>query len=339
LDGEVTQAPVPTITPSIKLCLIGYSIFQKVIAETLTASGIDIVCLATQTSDPANLDSIQESYCEHGLYSPHEDVAKQVGARYLHLLDLNAPESIAAIKETGANIVLSCSAPVLKKAFIDAFEGRVLNYHGSRRYRGRAGASWLILHGETSDAVVLHWIDTGIDTGQWIAVSPFDWPANAYPIDLADSQVDSMRTLSQQLAGWLLDGGLPEQVADENRPYRPSLITSLDGNMDWRWSAEQVERAIRAFGWPYDGATAVLENSDRKTKISLKLARAEILEAEIPVRHPMAVGVVVARKPGAWTDIQCGIGVLRIHTIRCGLGEAPAASEIRLGGRFIVTEK
>ncbi|NQV81996.1 MAG: hypothetical protein HQ495_15670 [Alphaproteobacteria bacterium] len=328
MSAEVLPGPV-------RLCLIGSSCFQSAIIDALVAGGIEVVCLANQSLG-GNDDPIERCYRTNGLFSANEDLARRIGATFLYTPDVNSDEAIAAIKSTGANIVLSCSAPVLRKNFIGAFDGWVLNYHGSRRYRGRAGASWSILGGHSEDSVVLHWIDSGIDTGQWISSASYGWGEESYPLDIAKAQVPAFEFLSRQLAEWLQVGRFPSLESESDRPYLPSLVTHVDGLVDWRWSAGQLERAVRAFGWPYAGLSGVLEKSDRRTRVPVRLARVEVLSTSGVLEHPLAVGAVVSRKSDRWADVQCGSGVVRVHSVRADLEERPAASVVTLGARFIV---
>lgn len=316
-----------------KIAIVGYSIFHEVIIRAFQAAGLKVACAATQVPDPEPDDALEALLTERGLCFSLVEAAREIGVAY-HLFDsLNSPEAISAIRKCGATAVLSCSAPILLPAFLHAFEGQVFNFHGSLRYRGRAAWSWLILSGHQDDSLVLHRIDNGIDTGAHLAEGRFAWSRDAYPIDVAAAQLPVFRELAGQLAELILAGRLPEGKTSPSRPYLPTLFTPKDGWIDWHWGADEAERAIRAFGWPYPGASTIVDTATRNT-MPVRLARAEVLSAENPAAHPLMVGCVIARKPNAWADVQCGRGVLRILSLRNGHGEEPAADTLKLGCRL-----
>jgi methionyl-tRNA formyltransferase len=316
-----------------KVCVAGYSLFQGTVARALREGGADVCCLATEHSDPPDHGEEAGFLETRGFSTSVAAVAAAVDAKYLLLEDMSSEEGIGAIKSTGAQVVLSCSAPVLKKAFLKAFDGLVFNLHGSLRYRGRAAGSWLILSGHAADSVVLHWVDTGIDTGAHLEESAFSWGSDAYPIDVAQAQRASMEHLAGQFAKIARTGDYPKGTPSPGRPYNPALNTELDGWIDWQWSAEAVERVIRAFGWPYGGASSTLEFPNRSRE-RLSIARATVRPGDVSP-HPMMAGNIIGRENGSWVDVQCGRDVLRVHTLRDGIDERTAASTIRLGSRFV----
>jgi methionyl-tRNA formyltransferase len=316
-----------------QICVAGYSVFQGTVARALRDEGADVCCLATEIADPP-AQSEDATFLETRGFSPRvAGIAEAIGAEYLLLDDINSENGIDAIKSTGAQIVLSCSAPILKKKFLNAFGGLVFNLHGSLRFRGRAAGSWLILSGDDSDSVILHWVDTGIDTGFHIEESAYSWDDDAYPIDIAQEQRASIEYLTRRFAQVARANDFPKGSPSPTRPYNPALKTQLDGWIDWQWSAEAIERVVRAFGWPYVGASSTLEYPNRSREHTL-IARATVVHSGT-TPHPMMAGNIIGREKGAWVDVQCGRDVLRIHTLRDGIGERAAASTIRLGSRFV----
>lgn len=317
----------------LRLGLLGYSGFLEAIGGALVEAGAELACLATHAAETGEANPVEAAMAARGLHRPMAEIAAALGIPLLRLPDPNAEAAIASLKAAGADAVLSCSAPILRRPFIEAFEGRVFNFHGSRTYRGRAGWSWLILNDVRDDAVVLHWVDAGIDTGDWIAAAGFTIPAGAYPADVAAAQLPAFRELSLRLAGMLAEGVVSRERPAAPRPYLPSLSTERDGALDWSWEAAQIERCVRAFGWPYGGAAARLQHADRTTVSAVRIARVE--PAAGPPMHPKTYGCVLGRRPGGGVEVACRGGSVSVLGLRRGAEEAPASDVVRLGMRFV----
>lgn len=79
---------------------------------------------------------------------------------------LNDPKSLQFLRSTRAAAVIYGGGGILRKAFIEAVEGRVLNAHSGPlpEVRGMNACEWSLLRG-LEPCVTIHLIDTGIDTG------------------------------------------------------------------------------------------------------------------------------------------------------------------------------
>lgn len=80
--------------------------------------------------------------------------------------DLNAPQAVEALREARADGVLYAGGGILRRAFIEAAQGRVLNAHSGPlpAVRGMNACEWSVLLG-VAPTVTIHVIDEGIDTG------------------------------------------------------------------------------------------------------------------------------------------------------------------------------
>lgn len=123
-------------------------------------------------------------------------------------------------------------------------------------------------------------------------------------------------------------GAVPLIPQDAARPYLPTLDTDRDGWIDWTWSPEDAALAVRAFGWPYAGASAVLDGHH------VRIARCLVPKAAGLATHPLANGTVLASLKGHGVNVACGGRVLRVGTFRHGGDEVPAGDFARAGMRF-----
>jgi len=320
-----------------RICLIGYSSNLFNIALALKNDDIQISCIATHVNEIGEPNEITKSLIHCGLYYSMREVADVADAPLYYFSDLNSEDAINKIKSCETNMVMACSAPILNKAFIESFEGMTFNFHGSKIFRGRAGATWQILNGYDRDAVVLHWLDVGIDTGCKIAEIEFKWKEDAYPIDFMEAQSPCFENLVKVFLTYLKNGSIPCVPQNQERPYLPSLYTNIDGYINWHDPPDLIEKMVRGFGWPYPGANAIVEYANRKDSFNVQIARTNVLSGPGTTGfHPKTEGCIIARNSGAGVSVACGDGgILEIETLRKDLGEIAASDVLRVGMRFI----
>jgi methionyl-tRNA formyltransferase len=329
-----TSRNLPIPHGDLRFCVIGASSFLGAAVDALLQAGLKVVSIASQSPLQQPDGPIETYLVTKGLHESLGSLVSRLRLPFIHTSDPNDAASIAAIKQTGANAVLSVSAPIIRANFLGAFDGLVFNIHGSKRYRGRAGLSWLILNDDRSceDAWVLHWIDGGIDTGAGIVEQPFTWPKTAYPIDIMSAQRASIPALIASFRTAISTNVVASQPQPIARPYFPALKTDVDGKIDWCWTASEIERCVRAFGWPFAGAKTILVSPDRETRRDIRIARVKIGTSE--GLHPLARGVVLAHSRGGSAEVACRDGSVLVDTIRDGDGERPAGDVIRVGCRL-----
>ena len=329
-----TSRKLPIPHGDLRFCVIGASSFLGAAVDALLQAGLKVVSIASQSLLDQPDGPIETYLATKGLHESLGGIVGRLRLPFVHTSNPNDAAAIAAIKQTGANAVLSVSAPIIRTNFLEAFDSLVFNIHGSKRYRGRAGLSWLILNDDRSceDAWVLHWIDAGIDTGAAIVEQPFTWPTTAYPIDIMSAQRASIPPLMAGFRTAISTNAVASRPQANVRPYFPALKTDVDGKIDWRWTASEIERCVRAFGWPYAGAKSVLVSPDRQTKRDIQLARVKVgTSGDL---HPLACGVVLAHGKNGSAEVACRDGSVLVDTVRDGTGELPAGDIIRVGCRL-----
>jgi len=332
--NEQTSRKLPIPHGDLRFCVIGASSFLGAAADALGAAGLKVVSIASQSVLDQPDGPLETYLATKGLHESLGAIVGRLKLPFVHTPDPNGAAAIAAIKQTGANAVFSVSAPIIRANFLAAFDGLVFNIHGSKRYRGRAGLSWLILNDDCSceDAWVLHWIDAGIDTGAAIVEQPFTWPQTTFPIDIMSAQRASIPALIAGFKAAIATDTVTSRPQANARLYFPALKTEVDGKIDWHWTADEIERCVRAFGWPYPGAKTVLMSPDREKRRDIQIARARI--GPSASLHPLACGVVLAHSKNGPAEIACRDGSVLIDTIREGAGERPAGDVIRVGCRL-----
>jgi len=237
--------------------------------------------------------------------SPVKLAAESLGVRVLQPARLRRNEEVCdALREIGADLfVVAAFGQILPPALLALPPHGCIAAHPSLlpRFRGAAPIAAAILRGEQETGVTLILTDAGIDTGPIIAQRR-----------LAIEPADTTETLSDRLshlAAELLTETLPDwlggeiqlkQQEDSQATYAPR-ITGSEGLIDWRCTAIEIDRKVRAFTpWPR-------AHTSHKGKM-LNILKAHPLPSEGVGKAP---GTVVANDGEIAVVTGCGLLVLQ----------------------------
>jgi methionyl-tRNA formyltransferase len=150
---------------------------------------------------------------------------------------------------------------ILPQAMLDAPKRGCLNIHASLlpRWRGAAPIQAAILAGDAETGITIMQMDAGLDTGpmllrQGVPITPETTTASLH---------DTLATIGAKLILETLS--FPPRSAAQSETeatYAPKLSRE-DGRIDWRKSAEHIDRQIRAFD-PWPGTFTALAGSPLK---------------------------------------------------------------------------
>lgn len=149
---------------------------------------------------------------------------------------------------------------IVSQQVIDYFEKGIINSHFSLlpQWRGADPITFSLLSGQQETGVSLMMLTAGMDEGPILSVGklPIDSQNNQ---ELTDQLIElSDALLKEGIPAYLDDMVAPRQqdsVAEmlgiDPVPSYSRKLTKADGVIDWKKSAVQLEREIRAFsGWP-----------------------------------------------------------------------------------------
>lgn len=191
---------------------------------------------------------------------------------------------------------------ILPQAVLDMPRLGCVNVHASLlpRWRGAAPIQRAIQAGDAETGVCLMQMEAGLDTGPVLAKA-------ACPIDSGEtgsSLHDKLALLGAQLLADNLDaleqGGLEPVVQDEQLASYAAKLDKQEALIDWKLSAQQIERQVRAFNsWPvaetrFDGQ-------------QLRIWEACVLQQS---SDALPGSVISTGKDGI--DVACGSGILRL---------------------------
>ena len=228
--------------------------------------------------------------------------------------DMNADTAIKMIQGKGCNAVFSLSWRWrIKQNFIDAFQNRVFNLHPTLlpKERGSGTFSYRIMNQINQVSGTIHYVNPAFDAGDIILQyeDAVDHP-RPKPTDFLIATNAVYRHLLNEFLNLVeAEQQLPAIAQNEDdNTYLPLLNTETNGAIDWRWSAAEIERFIRAFGEPYPGAFTYCEGK-----------RVTILDAEVidsPINyHPFLNGRIISIRLDGSIHVIASGGLLHIHKI------------------------
>ncbi|MFC1821071.1 hypothetical protein ACFL9T_00050 [Thermodesulfobacteriota bacterium] len=225
--------------------------------------------------------------------------------------------------------ISSGAAWIFKPEFIDRFKGRLLNSHGSRlpQDRGAGDFSWRIMRREPICAVLLHKIDSGIDTGDIIKYEEYIFPSCRKPIDYQEYSRKKYLLFLDEFINEILEGKNFNCIKQQDSfsTYFPRLNTDTHGFINWDWTVEEIESFICAFDEPYKGASTFINDK----RIWLK--ECYLTESD-GMFHPFQSGIIY-RITDYGLFVAARGGSIVIKKVEDEKGNS-MLEEIELGSRF-----
>lgn len=195
---------------------------------------------------------------------------------------LRTPEGRAALEAWRPDVlVVVAYGLILPPAALAIPKHGCLNIHGSLlpRWRGAAPVQRAILEGDTETGVTIMQMDAGLDTGPILL-------QRTLPISDADDSVSVLDKLAALGAPALLEvlssiesGSVSARAQPSDGATYAKKIEKSEARIDWRRSAAEIDRQIRAFRpWP------IAETTHRGEQVRVHRARALADAAVTP--HP-----------------------------------------------------
>jgi len=297
----------------LRLVFAGTPPFAARALEALAAAGHDIALVLTRPDKPAG----------RGLQVAASAVGELAAARGFplskpHTLrDAAALEPIAAARPDA--MVVAAYGLILPREALAIPKSGCINIHASLlpRWRGAAPIQRAILAGDTRTGISIMRMEEGLDTGpvlleKSIAIGPRE-AAGALTERLAALGAEAVVEALENLAS------LPPSAQDASRATYAAKVGKSEAAIDWRRSAEEIDRQVRAFE-PATGATARLDGE------LLKIWAAE------PVPGHGEPGTVLEAAEGRLV-IAAGTGALTLRTVQRPGGKRLSAAEFLRGAR------
>jgi len=231
---------------SIKIVFMGSSDFSvrilKDLAEKYTLCGV-----VTQPDKPAGRGKTLTP-------PPVKVLADQLRIPVLQPAKLRLPESFAQLEALQPDlIVVAAYGQILRQNVLDLPKFGCINVHASLlpRWRGASPIQAAILNGDTISGVTIMKMDAGIDTGPELAKKDVTIDPDETSLSLSEKLAAIGGSLLIETLPGYLNGTINPITQEENGATYTSMIKKEDGQLDFNYPAQTLERKIRAyFDWP-----------------------------------------------------------------------------------------
>jgi methionyl-tRNA formyltransferase len=285
----------------MKIALIGRTEILFNCAHLLISAGHELVAILTAKEAP--------EYTKTS--SDFQQLAKTLNIPFKNTHRIEDASNMLAMVRADIGLSINYSG-IIPQTIIDLFPLGILNAHGGDlpRYRGNACQAWAILNGEPRIGLCIHRMIGGeLDSGDIVereyldinintkVTAAWNWMAERVPIMLL-SAAEKLYANPQNI--------LEVQSKCPSAALRCYPRLALDGQIDWKQSAEQILRLINASNKPYSGAFCNYE--DKK----IIIWDAEIAQV---VENYIAVPGQVLCIDDNYINIATGNGALKLNEI------------------------
>jgi len=303
----------------MKVALIGSVSSSWHTLRGLIAGGVEVVCVlgldeshAARVSDYRSLRELAESA---GI--PFRSFDKVAGEGVAGFLRPHAPDLLFAVG----------LSQLIPKWLLTLAPAGAVGFHPTPlpKGRGRAPVAWTILLDQPA-AANLFFLTDEPDAGDIIDQRPVEVRPDDYARDLIDRTNEVLEAMVLDLAPAIRSGRLPRRPQDHSGATWYRRRVPEDGLIDWRDSADEIYRLVRACSHPYPGAFT------HWGEARLVVWRARPHPAE---DHHGTVGQILRIGDGPALLVQCGRGLLWLTDLRLdggrGTDPGPFREGLRLG--------
>jgi len=297
----------------MRLIFAGTPEFAARALSALHDAGHEIVLVLAQPDRPAGrglklaTGAVKALAQERGL-----EVYQPAG-----LKDAQAQQRLRAL---GADLmVVAAYGLILPEPVLAIARLGAINIHASLlpRWRGAAPIQRAILAGDARTGISIMQMDRGLDTGPILAAEAIPIAGDDTSATLYDKLAElGARLIVSVLAG-LERGELRAQPQEDALASYAAKITKAEAEIDWRETAQTIERKIRAFD-PQPGASTATRNA------VFKIWRACATTAE------GAPGTILEAGPEGIV-VACGSGALKIQDLQRAGGRRLSAAQFLAG--------
>lgn len=300
--------------------------FGVILLDELERHGIVPVAVVTAPDMPAGRGRrIRQT--------PAKSWATNRGLPVFEPAALNDATFLDALRSVKPDIFIVASfGKILPQLLLDIPSKGTLNVHPSLlpAYRGPAPIQASILYGDKETGVTIMLTDNKMDHGPILAQRHyvFDNARVTAPKLEKGLAIAGARLLSDILPQWQ-NGDIQPVEQEHARATYTKLITKKDGLINWKESAQSIERKIRAYQ-PWPGAYTFWQETAKK-KLRLIFYQAEVIASS---KQHMQCGSVFA--DGDTFAIATRRGMLRITLVKPEGGRIMSGAEFLRGRRHII---
>jgi len=200
-------------------------------------------------------------------------------------------------------IVVAAYGQILPKEILDIPKYGCLNVHPSLlpKYRGASPVQYAILNGDKKTGVTIMLMDEKMDHGPIMASSKFQIPNSkiTYGELLKELANLGAKLLIETIPKWTPPTHHPPEIKpipqDESKATYTKILSKEDGKINWKKSAEYIERQIRAFDfWPesFTFWQKTGRHPPATQLLRIKILKARVLKSTGGVTYPIGKTLV-----------------------------------------------
>ncbi len=305
----------------MRVVFAGTPEFAAVALDALLAAGFEVPLALTQPDRPAGRGmKLQASAVKQRALAAGIAVAQPQGLRLDGKYAADAAAAREALLAAQPDVmVVAAYGLILPQWVLDLPRLGCLNIHASLlpRWRGAAPIQRAIEAGDAETGVTIMQMDAGLDTGAMGLVG-------REPIR-ADDTTAALHDRLAALGGQLIVQALQQPPAYVPQPAEgvtyAHKIDKAESQIDWRQSAAEIERRLRAFD-PFPGGSTTAGGE------ALKVWRVALADGAGAPGQVIAPDVVA-----------CGQGALRLLELQRPGGRRAPAAQVQQGKPLAVGEQ
>lgn len=309
----------------MKIVFIGTPEFGAIILEGLIQGNFKPILVITAPDKPVGRKQLLTP-------PPVKIVAEKYGIPVLQPEKIENLRSELEDLKPDLIIVVAC-AQILSKEILKIPKYGCLNIHPSLlpQYRGCSPIQYAILNGDRETGVSIIRMDEKIDHGDIVTISKLQITSPEITFKELSKELANLgkELLLEIIPQWIAGEIKPEPQNDSKATYTKTFKKE-DGRIDWKKSARDLERQIRAFD-PWPGSYCLWSKENEKPGKNL---RVKILKASISPQKeygPFGIRGKTFLAPDNKIAVQAGKDYLIIEKLQLE-GEKPVTSEEFLRG-------
>ncbi len=254
----------------LKIVFFGTPEFGAIILEGLVKNGYKPILVITETDKPVGRKQV--------ITPP---LVKVMALRYN--IPIAQPKQIANCKEQIVNctpdlIIVAAYGQIVPKEILEIPKYDCLNVHPSLlpKYRGPSPVQYAILNGDKETGVSIMLLDEKLDHGEIVDSIKYSVSGDETFETLLKKLAETGAQLLVDTVSKWINKEIKLMPQDETKATYTKILKKEDGKIDWKKSAEEIERQIRAFD-PWPGTFCECEDNKFKIK-TIKVWKSSIQE-------------------------------------------------------------
>lgn len=211
------------------------------------APDVEVLEVITQPDKPAGRH-------QQPLPPPIKQTACELGLPVSQPENINEPDVLARLKNLQPDVIVVCAyGQILRQPILELAKYGCINIHASLlpKYRGAACIHAPILNGDEATGVTIMQVVEKLDAGSILRQATVPIAPNETAGSLAEKLALVAPQQLLQTLGDIKENRLSPQPQDESQVSYIRKLSKQNGCIDWKKTAEEIERHVRAMNpWP-----------------------------------------------------------------------------------------